>query len=83
LTWQYCIAGAIYNEDNNTKNDKTVKVNMNLGGAIFLVLLILKLTETVTWSWWIIFLPIWLPVAIVLGFLGIAGIIRFLIALLD
>lgn len=31
--------------------------------GIFIVLLILKLTATVDWSWWIITLPLWLPLA--------------------
>lgn len=35
------------------------------GGSIFLIFLVLKLTGTVNWSWWMITLPLWLPWAII------------------
>ena len=31
----------------------------------FLIFLVLKLTNTVAWSWWIVTMPLWLPFAIV------------------
>jgi membrane protein implicated in regulation of membrane protease activity len=40
-----------------------VKIKINLF-VVFLVLLALKLTETVTWSWWVITAPLWVPLAI-------------------
>jgi len=33
-------------------------------GTIFIVLLILKLTNVIDWSWWWIFAPIWIPLVI-------------------
>jgi len=53
-------------------SNKTV---VTLGGSpIFIILLILKLTATVNWSWWIITLPLWLPMAIMLSILGVVGV---------
>lgn len=50
-------------------------VNINLGSApIFLIFLVLKLTETVDWSWWIITLPLWLPFAFLAAIMAIAAI---------
>ena len=44
-------------------------VNVQVGGGwvipVFLVFLILKLTNTVDWSWWIVTLPLWLGPAFV------------------
>ena len=53
--------------------------------GIFVVLLILKLSGTVDWSWWLITLPLWFGIAVVLSMFAaaaIAGSIAFLIALL-
>lgn len=33
----------------------------NLGTILFVVFLVLKLTNTVDWSWWWITAPIWIP----------------------
>lgn len=51
------------------KSKPTVQLNFGNGG-LFLIFLVLKLTETVDWSWWIITLPLWLPFAIVFGIMG-------------
>lgn len=36
---------------------------------LFVVFLILKLTGNIDWSWWWVTSPLWIPVAIVLGFM--------------
>lgn len=51
---------------------------ISLGTVLFIVFLILKLTETITWSWWWVTAPLWIPVAIVIVFLIISGLIMFL-----
>lgn len=33
---------------------------------LFVVLLVLKLTSVIAWSWWLVTLPLWWPVAIVI-----------------
>ena len=56
---------------------------IGLGGATFLVFLVLKLTGTINWSWWWITAPLWGPLAlfvagalIVLAVLGIIKLLR-------
>ena len=51
---------------------------ISLGTVLFIVFLILKLTETITWSWWWVTAPLWIPVAIIIVFLIISGLIMFL-----
>jgi hypothetical protein len=41
---------------------------LGFGGAMFLVFLTLKLTEVISWSWWWVTAPLWLPVAVVAAF---------------
>jgi hypothetical protein len=48
---------------------------ISLGTILFIVFLILKLTETIDWSWWWVTAPLWIPVAIVVAFLIIVGFI--------
>lgn len=49
---------------------------IGLGTTLFLIFLILKLTNTVDWSWWWITSPIWLPIAFGMFILILIGIIR-------
>ena len=44
--------------------------------VLFLVFLILKLTETIDWSWWWVFAPFWIPFAILLLALMLIGLIE-------
>ena len=50
---------------------------IGLLGVLFIVFLVLKLTGTITWSWWWITAPLWGSLA-----LTIVGIIIWLFALL-
>lgn len=40
---------------------------IGFGGLLFLVFLVLKLTDVIDWSWWWVTAPLWIPVAIVLA----------------
>ena len=37
---------------------------IGLGGALFIVFLVLKLTDTIDWSWWWVTSPLWIPACI-------------------
>ena len=46
--------------------------------VLFLIFLVLKLTNTIAWSWWLVTAPLWLPSGIFL----VIMLIIFLIALI-
>jgi len=59
---------------------KSSSSGLGLGTVLFLIFLVLKLTDKIDWSWWWITAPIWIPVS--LGIL-IGGFIVFLKAIVD
>lgn len=70
-------------------NNKT-NVNIELGGPcflLFLVFLVLKLTKVITWSWWWVTAPLWIPLvlclAIVIIVLIVAGVATAVEAIKD
>lgn len=63
--------------------NKAVSSGVNLTGLLGVVFVVLKLTGTISWSWWWVTLPFWggtvLAVAIIvimLIILGVADLIR-------
>mgnify|MGYP001593111393 CR=1 FL=1 len=50
-------------------------------GLLFLVLLTLKLTKVIGWSWWWIIAPLWGPVALIWVVIALIGICAGLMAL--
>lgn len=44
------------------------ETGIGLDVILFVVFLILKLTGHIDWSWWWVTSPLWIPFAIVLGF---------------
>lgn len=48
---------------------------IGLDTILFVVFLVLKLTDKIDWSWWWVTSPIWIPVALVLVVAIIAGIV--------
>lgn len=44
-----------------------VKVNGGIGftGLLAIVFIVLKLTKVISWSWWWVLCPIWIPTALV------------------
>ena len=45
-------------------------------GILFIVFVVLKLTNVIAWSWWLVFSPLWIP--IVLTGLILAGAFAFM-----
>lgn len=54
------------------------KGGLGFGAILFLIFLTLKLTGHITWSWWWVFAPIWIPFAFVVLILLIIVIIAIL-----
>ena len=48
---------------------------IGLGTILFVVFLVLKLTEVIDWSWWWVTAPIWIPVALVFAMAIIVAIL--------
>lgn len=45
-------------------------------GLLFLVFLVLKLTHVISWSWWWITAPLWIPVVLAIVIILIVELIR-------
>ena len=45
-------------------------------GALALLFIALKLTGYITWSWWWVLAPIWVPIALVLLFVAFVATIE-------
>jgi hypothetical protein len=63
--------------------NKKIKINMENTGisltmVLFIVFLILKLTNNIDWSWWWVTSPLWIGLAIVIAVLLIVGLITFI-----
>lgn len=65
------------------EDDKNIVVSngIPLTFILFIVFLILKLTGTVTWSWWIITLPLWIGPALALGIIGCVIGVAFIVGI--
>lgn len=42
---------------------------------VLITLIILKLTNTINWSWWAVFSPLWVPILLLIVLLCIKNII--------
>ena len=57
--------------------------DIGLGGVLFVTFLVLKLTGVISWSWWWVTAPLWIPVALVVGILLLVAIIGGIVAILS
>lgn len=55
-----------------TSNSNT---GISLGTVLFIVFLVLKLCGTITWSWWWVTAPIWIPAGLALILIVLVAII--------
>jgi len=47
--------------------------SLGLGTILFLIFMVLKLTNYIDWSWWWVTAPLWIPIVII-GIIGIGAI---------
>lgn len=55
-----------------------MKINTEIGCSmptIFIVFLVLKLTNVINWSWWWVTSPLWLPLVCALGIVLVIALI--------
>lgn len=48
---------------------------ISLGTVLFLVFLVLKLTEVIDWSWWWVTAPLWIPIGLVVALTVLLGVL--------
>jgi len=62
---------------------ETKSGGIGFAGLLAIVFITLKLTGVIAWSWLWVLSPLWIPLAIVLGFLLVGGIIALAIGALS
>ena len=60
--------------------DKKTKNAFPLTTVLFLIFLVLKLTNNIDWSWWWVTSPLWVPLLFVVVFGGIFILVAALIS---
>lgn len=58
---------------------KETTSGIGFGGILFIVFLILKLTNVIAWSWWWVTAPLWIPIAISIVIFIFIVIFQFII----
>jgi hypothetical protein len=58
---------------------KNTKTSINIDIILFVIFLVLKLTNVITWSWWWVTSPLWIPFAIVAVILVALGLTALLV----
>ena len=48
----------------NNENGKNLGCTMSFPSTLTLVLIILKLTNVIDWSWWWVLAPLWVPLSL-------------------
>jgi hypothetical protein len=49
---------------------------IGIGMVLFLIFLVLKLTNTIDWSWWWVTSPLWIPFALFVLIVVMIGLIK-------
>lgn len=59
--------------------------NISLGPSVLLtiVFLLLKVFDKVDWSYWVVFMPLWLPFAVVVAFGLLLLVIRLILDIIE
>ena len=63
---------------NKGENDMKNEQGVGIGFILFIVFLVLKLTKVVTWSWWLVTAPLWIPFGIALVIMVIATVVALI-----
>lgn len=52
-----------------SKNTKTTTTGVSLLGVLQIIFIVLKLCGLIDWSWWKVFIPMWIDLGIIAGLL--------------
>ena len=58
--------------------DNSKSSGVGIGTVLFLIFLILKLTDTIDWSWWWVTSPLWIPILLAIVIIGIFGLVTYI-----
>lgn len=61
------------------QNEKKTGGSMGISTVLFIVFLVLKLTGLISWSWWWVTAPLWIPTIFVVILITIICIARKII----
>ena len=61
----------------NKKTPKTTKNGINFLELLLIAFIVLKLCKVITWSWWWVLSPIWIPLCLFLIFIIVISIIKW------
>ena len=51
---------------NGLENNKMMNVSFPFSGLLTIAFVVLKLCKVITWSWWWVLCPMWIPIAILI-----------------
>lgn len=57
------------------KNEQATSSGLGFGAVLFIVFLILKLTNYIDWSWWWITAPVWIPLGLAVMILIVTALV--------
>lgn len=66
-----------------SSSSQKIVVSFPLMMPLFICFLVLKMTDTIDWSWWWVTAPLWVPFCFLIGFLGIALVVAVIAAILS
>ena len=66
-----------------SKEQTTTVISSSLTTMLFVVFLVLKLTGNIDWSWWWVTSPLWLPIAILIGFVALIITVGIILVVLN
>ena len=66
-----------------SKEKQVIVINSSILTVLFVVFLTLKLTGNIDWSWWWVTSPLWLPLAILIGFITLIITVGIILVILN
>ena len=64
-------------------NNNALGGGIGIGMILFLIFMVLKLCNVITWSWLWVTAPLWIPLGIVVEIMLVVGIIGFVLHMID
>lgn len=59
-----------------SSNNNSTSSGIGFCGLLTIAFIVLKLTGCITWSWWWVLAPSWVPLALVLAVLGVILLVK-------